>query len=102
MCERQNIEVVEQVCTLLDELAPRTDGVSYHGQKTYVRDRPGHDRRYAINCSKITEALGWRPRESFESGLRKTVEWYLQNRDWCEEIASGKYQRERLGAGVLA
>lgn len=102
MCERQNIEVVEQICNLLDELAPRPDGTSCHAQKTYVRDRPGHDRRYAINCSKITAELGWKPRESFESGLRKTVAWYLQNRDWCDDVTSGKYQRERLGTGALA
>jgi len=102
LCERQNIAVVEQICTLLDELAPKADGASYHAQKTYVRDRPGHDRRYAIDCSKITAELGWSPAESFETGLAKTVAWYLQNRDWCEEITSGKYQRERLGTGATA
>jgi len=100
MCERQNIQVVEQICTLLDELAPHPEGLSYHKQKSYVRDRPGHDRRYAINCSKITAELGWKPLESFETGLRKTVAWYLQNREWCENITSGKYKRERLGAGA--
>lgn len=98
MCERQNIEVVERICDLLDELAPRADGASYHAQKTFVRDRPGHDRRYAINCSKLSAELGWMPAESFETGIRKTVSWYLQNRDWCEDIHTGKYQRERLGA----
>jgi len=102
LCERQNIEVVEQICNLLDELAPHAAGASYHTQKTFVRDRPGHDRRYAIDCSKITAVLGWKPAESFETGLRKTVAWYLQNRDWCEDINSGKYQRERLGTGALA
>jgi dTDP-glucose 4,6-dehydratase len=97
MCERQNIEVVDRICDLLDGLSPRTDGVSYRTQKTYVQDRPGHDRRYAIDCSKITTELGWKPTESFETGLKKTVSWYLQNRGWCEDISTGKYQRERLG-----
>jgi dTDP-glucose 4,6-dehydratase len=100
MCERRNIDVVEQICNLLNELAPRPDSLSYHAQKTFVRDRPGHDRRYAIDCSKISAALGWKPAESFETGLRKTVAWYLQNRAWCEDITSGKYQRERLGAAI--
>jgi dTDP-glucose 4,6-dehydratase len=100
LCERPNLAVVEQICDLIDELAPRADGVSRHAQKTFVRDRPGHDRRYAIDCSKIRTALGWKPSETFETGLRKTVAWYLQNREWCGEIASGKYQRERLGAGI--
>jgi dTDP-glucose 4,6-dehydratase len=100
LCERQNIEVVERICDLLDELAPRPDGVSRHTQKTFVRDRPGHDRRYAIDCSKIGATLGWKPAESFETGLKKTVAWYLQNREWCEEITSGKYKRERLGAAI--
>jgi dTDP-glucose 4,6-dehydratase len=98
LCERQNIDVVGQICSLLDELAPKTGGGSYHDLKTFVRDRPGHDRRYAIDCSKITSVLGWKPDESFETGLRKTVAWYLQNRDWCADINSGKYRRERLGA----
>ena len=101
MCERQNIQVVERICDLLDELAPHTDGASHHKQKSYVRDRPGHDRRYAINCSKIARELEWKPLESFETGLRKTVIWYLQNREWCENITSGKYKRERLGAAVI-
>ena len=100
MCERQNIEVVQRICGLLDELAPRADGKSYTEQKTYVRDRPGHDRRYAIDCSRIVAELGWKPAESFETGMKRTVAWYLANRSWCENIASGKYQRERLGIGV--
>ena len=102
MCERKNIDVVDQVCTLLDELAPTADGSSRHSQKTFVKDRPGHDRRYAIDCSKISAELGWKPAESFETGLRKTVSWYLENREWCEDIHSGKYQRERLGTGATA
>lgn len=97
MCERQNLEVVERICRLLDEMAPRPDGKSYAEQKSYVRDRPGHDRRYAIDCSKIAAELGWKPLESFETGMERTVAWYLTNRSWCEDITSGKYQRERLG-----
>ena len=97
LCERQNIEMVDRICQLLDQLAPRPDGKSYTDQKSYVRDRPGHDRRYAIDCSKIAAELGWKPSESFESGMTKTVAWYLANRSWCENITSGKYQRERLG-----
>jgi dTDP-glucose 4,6-dehydratase len=97
-CERPNIAVVEQICSLLDELAPHPEGLSFHRLKTFVRDRPGHDRRYAIDCSKISAELGWTPAESFETGLRKTVAWYLQHRQWCSDITSGKYQRERLGA----
>jgi dTDP-glucose 4,6-dehydratase len=102
MCERTNLEVVDRLCALLDELSPRRDGGSYSEQKTFVRDRPGHDRRYAINCSKIVNELGWKPAESFETGLRKTVQWYLENRAWCDDITSGKYRRERLGASVFA
>ena len=97
LCERANIDVVDRLCDLLDELAPRSNHNSYREQKTFVRDRPGHDRRYAIDCSKITNELGWRPAETFESGLRKTVQWYLNNRAWCDNITSGKYRRERLG-----
>ena len=82
---------------LLDELRPRVDGTSYTTLKTFVADRPGHDRRYAIDCAKITRELGWQPAESFATGLRKTVEWYLANQDWCADISSGKYRRERLG-----
>lgn len=95
--EQPNILIVEKICALLDELSPRQDGKSYLEQKTFVKDRPGHDRRYAIDCSKITAELGWEPEETFESGLRKTVSWYLGHRDWCSDISSGKYARERLG-----
>ena len=102
LCERRNIEVVDRICDLIDELAPRPGGKSCHAQKTFVRDRPGHDRRYAIDCSKLTAALGWKPAESFETGIRKTVAWYLDHRDWCERITSGTYRRERLGTGALA
>jgi dTDP-glucose 4,6-dehydratase len=96
-CERANIEVVDGICGLLDELKPRGDGKSYAAQKTFVQDRPGHDRRYAIDCAKIQRELSWSPRESFETGLRRTVEWYLAHRDWCDNITSQRYRRERLG-----
>ena len=95
--EQPNIVVVDTLCALLDELRPRADGASYTKLKTFVTDRPGHDRRYAIDCAKITRELGWKPAESFATGLRKTVEWYLANQDWCADITSGKYRRERLG-----
>ena len=95
--EQPNIAVVDTLCALLDELRPRADGTSYSTLKTFVADRPGHDRRYAIDCTKITRELGWQPAESFATGLRKTVEWYLANQDWCADITSGKYRQERLG-----
>ncbi|WP_210456156.1 dTDP-glucose 4,6-dehydratase [Pantoea ananatis] len=88
--EKQNLEVVHKVCELLDELRPKD--APYANQITYVADRPGHDRRYAIDASKIQNELGWQPHESFETGLRKTVEWYLNNREWVEHIKSGAYQ----------
>ncbi|NLF94272.1 MAG: dTDP-glucose 4,6-dehydratase [Oligosphaeraceae bacterium] len=98
--EKKNIEVVEAVCQLLDELQPRSDGQTYRSQMTFVKDRPGHDLRYAIDAGKIRRELGWEPQESFASGLRKTVEWYLAQRHlWCREVQEGKYQRERLGIG---
>ncbi len=96
-CEMPNIRVVEAICALLDELSPRADKRSYATQKTFVADRPGHDRRYAINCEKIARELGWKPLETFETGLRKTVTWYLANRSWCDDITSTRYQRARLG-----
>lgn len=88
--EKQNLEVVNKVCELLDELRPKE--VSYKQQITYVADRPGHDRRYAIDASKIERELGWKPQESFETGLRKTVQWYLDNHEWVERVKSGAYQ----------
>jgi dTDP-glucose 4,6-dehydratase len=97
--ERPNLEVVEVVCGLLDRKQPRADGNSYAAQVTHVTDRPGHDRRYAIDCRKIRRELGWTPRESFESGLEKTVDWFLAHRAWCNDITSQRYARERLGAG---
>ena len=95
--ERPNLEVVQRICSLLDRLAPRAGAKGYAAQITNVADRPGHDRRYAIDCSKLQRELGWSPRESFESGMAKTVEWYLGHRSWCADITSKKYARERLG-----
>ncbi|MFX1712297.1 dTDP-glucose 4,6-dehydratase [Stutzerimonas stutzeri] len=97
--EKQNIEVVEAICTILDELVPQRSGDSYKKLITYVADRPGHDRRYAIDARKIERELGWKPQETFESGLRKTVQWYLDNQPWCQRVQDGSYQRERLGRG---
>ena len=90
--EKPNIEVVSTLCALLDELQPRTDGQSYATQMTFVKDRPGHDRRYAIDARKLERELGWRPEETFETGLRKTVQWYLSHGDWVEEVTSGSYR----------
>jgi len=90
--EKPNIEVVRTLCSLLDELQPRADGQSYATQMTFVKDRLGHDRRYAIDARKLERELGWRPEETFESGLRKTVQWYLGHGDWVEEVTSGSYR----------
>jgi dTDP-glucose 4,6-dehydratase len=90
--EKANLEVVQALCRILDELRPRVDGKSYATQVTFVKDRPGHDRRYAIDASKLEKALGWKPAETFESGIRKTVLWYLEHQDWVEHILSGEYQ----------
>jgi dTDP-glucose 4,6-dehydratase len=98
--ERRNIDVVEAICDLVDELAPRAGAKSRRDLIAFVADRPGHDRRYAIEARKIMDELGWRPRHSFEAGLRKTVEWYLANREWWETIRSGVYDGERLGVAV--
>lgn len=95
--EQPNIHVVRLICSLLDSRAPRPGGGSYSELITFVKDRPGHDRRYAIDCTKIQRELGWKPRETFESGLAKTVDWYVANRRWCDEITAKKYARERLG-----
>ena len=88
--EKPNIEIVNIVCGLLDELRPQTFG-SYRSLITFVTDRPGHDRRYAIDASKIERELGWKPAETFETGIRKTVQWYLENSDWVENVQSGAY-----------
>jgi dTDP-glucose 4,6-dehydratase len=90
--EKANIDVVKNICTILDELKPRADGKSYIGQITYVKDRPGHDRRYAIDASKIERELGWRPAETFDTGIRKTVQWYLDNLAWVDGVVSGSYR----------
>ena len=93
--ERKNIEVVQTICSLLDELRPQS--TPYADLISFVKDRPGHDRRYAIDANKIKHELGWQPEETFESGMRKTVQWYLDNRTWWENILNGKYQLQRLG-----
>lgn len=100
--ERANLDVVKTICALLDELAPDSPHAPHEQLITFVTDRPGHDRRYAIDASKIERELGWTPEETFESGMEKTVRWYLENRDWCEGILSGKYRGERLGLGGRA
>jgi dTDP-glucose 4,6-dehydratase len=94
--EKPNLEVVNTLCAVLDELKPRADGKKYAEQITYVKDRPGHDRRYAIDARKIERELGWKPQETFETGIRKTVAWYLDNQDWVEGVTSGAY-RQWLG-----
>ncbi|ATD68532.1 dTDP-glucose 4,6-dehydratase [Luteimonas chenhongjianii] len=96
--ERQNIEVVEAICRLLDVRRPREDGRPRSSQITYVKDRPGHDRRYAIDASKLQSELGWKPEHTFESGIEFTVDWYLANQDWVQRILDGSYRLERMGA----
>src|SRR5690606_13190568 len=97
--EKRNIDVVQSICSILEELAPvKPEGVSnYRDLITFVKDRPGHDVRYAIDASKIQKELGWKPEESFETGIRKTVQWYLQNRDWWQRVLNGEYRLSRLG-----
>jgi len=90
--EKANLDVVHTLCSLLDELSPRADGQPYKNQITFVKDRPGHDQRYAIDASRLERELGWKPAETFESGIRKTVEWYLANQDWVANITSGAYR----------
>jgi dTDP-glucose 4,6-dehydratase len=91
--ERTNLEVVERLCTLLDELRPRLDGAAYSELMTFVKDRPGHDRRYAMDCDKIERELGWHACETFETGIRKTVAWYLENQDWVRQVLDGEYEK---------
>ena len=106
--ERTNLQIVDRLCETLEKLLParenpalRAQGAaSYTALKTFVADRPGHDRRYAIDATRIREQLGWRARHDFESGLARTVRWYLENREWCDAVQSGKYRRERLGMGA--
>jgi dTDP-glucose 4,6-dehydratase len=90
--EKPNIEIVQTICKLLDELRPRVDGQSYQTQITYVTDRPGHDKRYAIDARKLEQELGWKPAETFDSGIRKTVKWYLENLEWVHNVQSGAYR----------
>lgn len=97
--EKTNLQVVKTICDILDETVPRPDGASYAGQIAFVPDRPGHDRRYAIDSSKLQRQLGWQPQETFESGMRKTVRWYVDNQTWCGEVSAGRYTGERLGVG---
>ncbi|MCM8525857.1 MAG: dTDP-glucose 4,6-dehydratase [Lentisphaeraceae bacterium] len=99
--EKKNLEVVKTICELLEELHPeKPAGVKkYVDLIKYVTDRPGHDTRYAIDAGKITRELGWKPEETFESGIRKTVKWYLENLEWCQRVQDGSYSRERLGSG---
>ena len=100
--EKRNLQVVETICDLLEELAPeKPEGVErYRDLITFVKDRPGHDMRYAIDASKIGRELGWTPEETFETGMRKTVTWYLNNREWWQRVLSGAYRLERLGEAV--
>jgi dTDP-glucose 4,6-dehydratase len=90
--EKPNLDIVHTVCALLDEMRPRADGKPYREQITYVTDRPGHDRRYAIDARKIERELGWKPAETFDTGIRKTVQWYLENQDWVRHVQSGAYR----------
>jgi len=94
--EKPNLEVVHTICAILDELRPKADGSRYSDQITFVRDRPGHDRRYAIDARKLERELGWKPAETFETGIRKTIAWYLDNQDWVRNVTSGAY-REWVG-----
>ena len=91
--EKANLDVVHSICSILDELRPKADGSGYAEQITYVQDRPGHDRRYAIDARKLERELGWKPAETFESGIRKTVQWYLDNQDWVSNVTSGNYRQ---------
>ncbi len=100
--ERTNLQVVEVICDTLDGIEPRADGRSYREQINFVTDRPGHDFRYAIDAGKLQSELGWAPRENFESGMARTIRWYLDNRDWWQDILSGRYRGERLGIAKSA
>jgi dTDP-glucose 4,6-dehydratase len=99
-CERTNLEVVRTICELVDQLRPGLPHAPCSSLVRFVTDRPGHDRRYAIDAGKIRARLGWRPREDFKSGLERTVRWYLENQGWVERVTSGKYRLERLGLGT--
>ncbi len=96
-CERTNLQIVYMICDTLDRKSPTESGKSYKDQIQFVKDRPGHDFRYAIDCRKIKETLDWTPEETFESGIEKTIDWYLSHLDWCKDITENNYQRQRLG-----
>jgi len=96
-CELKNIEVVRSICDVLDEQAPSSHTTNYSQLITFVTDRPGHDLRYAMDANKIKQELGWSPKETFATGIRKTVKWYLENLNWCRRVQDGSYRRERLG-----
>ncbi len=96
-CERANLEIVETICDIVDRLRPGLPHAPCRDLITFVTDRPGHDRRYAIDASKIRQQLGWQPKENFETGLLRTIRWYLDNTEWVERVTTGKYRRERLG-----
>ncbi|HZU35381.1 MAG TPA: GDP-mannose 4,6-dehydratase, partial [Gemmataceae bacterium] len=100
--ERTNMQVVERICETMDRLRPGLSHAPCRSLITFVSDRPGHDKRYAIDATKITRELGWRPRENFESGLVRTVQWYLDEPEWVRRVMSGSYRRERLGLGQEA
>jgi len=95
--EKTNLDVVHQLCKILDELLPNSPYFPHNSLITFVKDRPGHDQRYAIDASKIQRELGWKPEETFETGLKKTVQWYLENHKWCQRVMDGSYRGERLG-----
>lgn len=97
--EKTNLSIVHTLCDILDQKKPRSDGQSYREQIMFVKDRPGHDMRYAIDASKIERELGWIPLETFETGIIKTVDWYLNSLEWCQRVTDGTYRRERLGIG---
>lgn len=99
--EKQNIEVIHTICDTLSDLAPKKSVHSYRDQISFVTDRPGHDFRYAIDASKIKKELGWTPEETFESGMKKTIQWYLENIDWCQAVTKNNYDLERLGTGLI-
>jgi dTDP-glucose 4,6-dehydratase len=98
--EKTNLDVVREICAVLDELQPGAGSGGYASLIKFVEDRPGHDQRYAIDASKIQRELGWQPEETFETGLRKTVQWYIDNGDWCQRVLDGSYRGERLGLGA--
>jgi dTDP-glucose 4,6-dehydratase len=98
-CERTNLQIVDTLCGIMDEFFPDSPNVPHSSLKVFVDDRPGHDQRYAIDASKLKRELDWEPQATFETGLRETIRWYLDNLDWCSAVTEGKYGGERLGTG---